>query len=229
MTATGTDTFNPSLGGLGLYALGKCGIRRAGVMPEHLVDVAMAANLILQDWGTEQPRLWNIALNTVPLTTGQITVTCPSSVIIVTDAYLTITTGGVSIDRIISPVSRGEYASYPVKTMKSPPTVYWFDRAIPPTLYLYPTPDANASYVLNYYSFNTTDDAALGSAATLDIPTWTLRAFVDELAAELAVSYAPQLAQGLAARAAASKLRMDNQDRENVPLYLAPNLGGYFR
>lgn len=229
MTTTGTFAFNPSLGGLGLYALGKCQIRRASVLPEHLSDVQMAANLILADWGTQQPRLWNIALNSMSLSLGQTIVTIPTNAILVTDAYLTIGAGPAATDRILYPVSRGEYAAFPNKNLQQPPSVYWFNRTIPGTLNLYPAVDANGPYVLNYYTFNQDEDAALANAATLDIPVWTLRAFADELAAELATSYAPQMAQGLALRAAATKARMDAQDREVVTIYVAPTLGGYYR
>lgn len=225
MATTGTYTFNPTAGALGAYALGRCGIRRTAILAGHMADVAMAANLVLSDWSNAQPNLWTVQLTTVALTQGNPgPYTVAGDVILPLDVYINTPADG---DRIIYPVSESEYAAFPTKTQQDPPTVFWFRRVLPPQFYVYPAPDGNGPYTLNYYAVHRDQDAA--NASQLDLPYRYLKAFSDALAAELALTYAPDRAVMLANVAIGSKQRADEQDRENVPLFVVPALAGYYR
>ena len=70
MALSGTFSFNPSMGDAVLYAYGLCGIRRAQVLQEHMVDARIAANLVLADWLNQGTNLWQVELVTQPLTQG---------------------------------------------------------------------------------------------------------------------------------------------------------------
>jgi len=229
MSTSGTYGFNPALGGLGVYTLGKCNIRQTAILAEHLSNVQTAANLVLADLANLQPNLWTVDLQTVALMQGQSTVTCPTNTVLVTDAYITQTYGGVSNDRILLPIGRSEYAAYPIKLQQNPPNVYWVDRIVPPVITLYPVPDGNGPYTLNYYRVKTDQDAVISGGTTLDLPVRVLKAFADALAAELALIYAPERWQALNAVATISMQRAQAQDREVVPIYISVGAESYFR
>ena len=130
---------------------------------------------------------------------------------------------------MIFPVSRSEYAAFPYKLQQSPPTTWWFDRVLPPQISIYPTPDGNGPYTLNYWAMLQDQDAVVGAATGLDIPGRFLMAFADALAAELALSYAPDKAAALDAKAQRSAEKARWQDREDVTFYLTPGLNAYYR
>ena len=223
MTTSGTTAFNPSLGGIGAYALRRCGVKYAAITAEHLADVAMAANMVLSGWSVNQPNLWRVQQSTVSITANNPgPYVLPTDVVLVLDVYVTIS----GQDRILTSISRSEYAAYPVKTTTSPPTVYWLDRVVPPTMTFYPAPDQ--TYTVTYYAVHQDQDAVVPGAATLDLPHRSLNAFKDSLTAELAVIHAPDRAPALDALAQRSYQAAMAQDRENAILYITPNLSGYF-
>jgi|SRR6185437_2164307 len=235
MASTGTQAFNPTSGDLGLYALSRCGIKRTEVEASHLADMAMAANLVLSDMATMEPNLWKVTLLSTPLVQGTVQYTMPRNALIILNAYIRTTNAGFNSDRIIYGVSRDEYSSYPNKALQAQPTVYWANRTVPIVLNLYPAPDARGPYTLFAYIVQQDDDSLLAGASTLDLPFRFLKAFSDGLCAELALTYAPERAKDLyivyqgADGRGGSKDRALVQDRENVPLYITPALGRYYR
>lgn len=229
MATSGTTNFNPALASIGAYCLGRCNVRRPEITTGHLADVAMAANLVLVDFADDQPNLWAVQLNSISLVQGQATYTLPADVLLVLDCYITTVIANNDNDRIIYGVSRTEYAAYPIKLMQAPPTVYWFDRIIPPTISVYPAPDGNGPYTLNYYAVIQDQDAIIGASTKLDLPYRQLSTFADALAAKLALTYAPDRFTMLDGVAQRSYTRARAQESENVPLYIVPGISGYRR
>lgn len=229
MAVSATQNFNPTLGSIGAFALGRCNVRRTAIDVGHLADMAMAANLVLVDFAGDQPNLWSVILNSIPLVQGTTTYAYPANVLLVLDCYIRKTVGGVNNDRIIYGVSRSEYASYPNKQQQAFPTTYWADRVVPLQTSLYPTPDGNGPYTLFSYVIQQDDDAVTTGAKQLDLPYRAMSAFADALAAKLALTYAPDrfaLLDGVAQR---SYAKLNGQENENVPLYVIPGLSGYYR
>lgn len=230
MTSSGTYTFNPSLGELVLYAFNLAGVRNTALTQEHMVSARMAANLLLADWANETPNLWKVDLVTTTLVAGQATYDVDAKTVMILDAYMTIDNGvSPAIDRIITPVSRSEYATYPNKAQQGFTTVFWFDRLLSPTVTLWPVPDGSSAQYLKYYRVTQIEDAALINGATMDIPYRWMNAFADGLALQLARSWNPSLVPIIQPFADKSYARAYAQDTENVPLYISPMLGGYFR
>lgn len=230
MASTGTQAFNPSAGDLGLYALRRCGIDRTAVSADHLVDMALAANLVLSDLSTEEPNLWRVTLTSILLVQGTTQYTLPANLLMVLNCYIRTVVGGtINQDRVVYGVSRDEYSSYPNKQLQQPPTVYWADRVVPIVLNLYPAPDQNGPYTLFVYAIQQDDDVAVAGGATLDLPYRYLKAFSDGLSKELALTYAPERVQQLSLEYQASKLRAQTNDRENTPLFITPGLNRYYR
>ena len=230
MTTSGTYTFNPSLGEIVLNAYARCGVRRTAIMQEHMTDARFETNLMLSSWANQGVNLWEVVLISVPLVQSQTTYTVPAKVVMILDAVIQQNTGTSSqFDRVIMPISRTEYSQTPNKLQQAPPTVFWFDRLINPTVTLWPVPDQTNYYTLNYYAVTQIQDAELTDAQTVDIPYRWLDALAAGLAARLAAIYAPDRMQMLEAKAAQAYTIAATQDTENVPLYITPGLAGYFR
>lgn len=226
---TGTKAFSPSLGEMVLYCYSRCGIRRTAVTREHMQDATTAANMVLSDWANEQPNLWTVDEQTVALTEGQAQYSVPADTILILDAVIEVATGTETpIDLYMYPISRTEWMAFPDKTTPGRPTVYWFDRLLSPTVTLW-QPPSDPSWMFKYYRVSQIQDAALGNAATLEIPYYFLRAFGDALSAELAIMYAPEKAVALRAAADISWKRARDTNAEDVPLWVTPGLDGLYR
>lgn len=230
MTTSGTYAYNPSLGEVTLYAFNLCQIRSTSLVQEHMVSARQAANLLLADWSNETPNLWKVDLVTTALVQGQATYAVDAKTVMILDAYLTIDNGiSAPIDRIITPVSRSEYATYPQKTQQGFTTVFWFDRLISPTITLWPVPDGTSAQYLKYYHVTQVQDAGFASGQTVDIPYRWLNAFADGMALQLARLWAPALIGAIQPFADKSYSRAYAQDVEGVNFYISPLLHTYFR
>ena len=229
MTTSNVYNYAPSTGELFLTAFSRLGIRGPMLTADHMQTARNEANLMQAEWSNKGPNLWDIDLQSVALIQGTATYTVPSNTVMILDAYLTVTSGGVSTDRVIVPVSRTEYAAYPNKTQQAPPTCYWFDRLISPTITLWAVPDASSTYTLNYYRYRQIQDAALTGGPTLELPYLWYDAAVASMAHRLSRHYAPQLEQLRKADAMEAYGIAAEQNTENTPIYIAPSLSGYYR
>jgi hypothetical protein len=226
MTTSGTYAFNPAIGEIVLYAYQNIGVRPTSVLQEHMESARMATNMMLSRWSNQGVNLWCVDLITVPLVEGQTTYAVDGNTVMILDAYTTTDSG---IDRVIMPISRTEYASYPNKTQQGFPTSYWFDRLISPSITLWPVPDGSSATILKYYRVRQVQDANLQNGENAEIPYRWLEAFADGLTYRLARIWAPQMAQLLKGQADESYGIASAQDVEAVPTYISPMIGGYFR
>ncbi len=225
---SGTFNFNPTAGEAVLYAFARCGLRRSQLVQEHMLNARMAANLVLADWSNDQPNLWELQKTAVPLIPGQASYSVPGTVMVMLDAFLRTNPGGSDqFDFYMFPISRSEWASFPDKYTPGQPTVYWFDRLLEPTVTLW-QPPSQANWEFHYYSVGQMQDVDLGNGTTIPIPVYFMKAFIDELAAQLAVIYAPDRLAMLRAEADMSKRKADARNTEDVPYFVVPGLSGYF-
>ena len=228
MTTSGTTNFNPALGEIVIHAFGMCGIRPTALLQEHLESSRMAANLLLTTWSSRGVNLWKVALETVPLVAGQATYSVPTNNITMLDTYISTTTGSSTTDRLILPVSRTEYASYPNKAQTGFPTTYWQDRLLNGTVTLWPVPDGSQTS-LKYYQVEQVYDANFTNGQTVDIPPYFLEAFALGMAYRLAIIWAPERAQGLKMLADESYQIAASQNIEASDFFISPTIGGYYR
>ena len=230
MTTSNTYAFNPSLGDLTLHAFNLAGIKNTAIAQEHMASSRMATNLMLSRWANQGVNLWKVELVTVNLVTGTSTYSVDSNVVMILDAYVTTPNSGGNIDRIILPVSRTEYASYPNKTQQGFPTIYWFDRLINPTVTIWPVPNtSNGPTTLSYYAVTQVQDGNFTSGQTIDIPYRWLDAFAYGLASRMAEIYNPQMVQQLKPLADEAYFIAAQQDTEWVNMYISPQVSGYWR
>ena len=225
MTTSGTYDFNPSLGEIVLYAYQNIGVRPTSVLQEHMESARMATNMMLSRWSNQGVNLWAVDLVETPLIAGQSTYSVDGNTVMILDAYVV----AGNIDRVIMPISRTEYASYPNKAQQGLTTTFWFDRLISPTVTLWPVPDGSSATKLKYYRVRRIQDSNLTNAQTVEIPYLWLEAFADGLAYRLARIWAPQLAANLKMQADESYQIASAQNVENTNMYISPILSGYFR
>jgi len=229
MTTSGTYTFDPSLGELTLYAFNLCQIRPTSLVQEHMQSARMATNMMLATWSNQGVNLWAVDLVTTPVTQGVSTYAVDANTVMILDAYMVTTGGGSNTDRIIMPVSRTEYASYPNKAQQGFPTSFWFDRLISPTVTLWPVPDGSSTSTLKYYRVRRLQDSEFSSGQTVEIPYLWLEAFADGLAYRLAKVWNPQIAVGLKAIADETYKIAADQNIETAQQFISPQLAGYYR
>lgn len=229
MTTSGTYTYNPSLGEITLYAFNLCQLRNTSLTQEHMQSARMATNMMLATWSNEGVNLWAVDLVTVPLVQGVSTYPVDSNTVMILDAYMATMQGSTETDRVIMPVSRTEYSTYPNKQQQGFTTVFWFDRLINPTVTLWPVPDGASAQYLKYYRVRRLQDADMANAQTVDIPYLWLEAFADGLAYRLAKVWNPQLAPGLKAAADETYKIAAEQNIEQASQFISPQIFGYYR
>lgn len=225
-TTSGNFNFNPSAGELILTAFGRIQVRPSEITANHMLNARMALNLLLSEFSNTQPNLWEVNLQTMPLTQGQATYAVPAATVMILDLY--VSSGSPSTDRYLYPISRTEYASYPDKTTQSPPTVFWYDRLISQNVTFYPVPDGNGPYVAKFYSVRQTQDADVTGGQNIEIPYRFMEAYCAGLAWKLSEIYQPQLEDKLFARYTRALALAQTQDQENVNMYISPGIGGYY-
>lgn len=228
MTTSGTYTYNPSLGELVLYAYNLVDVRNTALTQEHFFTARHASNMLLSNWSNQGVNLWAVDLVTTPLVAGQSTYSVDADTVMILDAYITISQGSTNTDRIILPVSRTEYASYPNKEQQGFSTTYWFDRLLSPTISLWPVPDSSDN-TLKYYRVRRLQDSNFAGGETVEIPYLWLEAFAYGLAMRLAVIWNAQKVVLLKPLADEAYQIAANQNTEYVQQYVAPQLSGYFR
>ena len=229
MTTSGTYSFNPSLGEIVLYAFNSVGLRNTSLVQEHFQTARMAANMLLSRWSNQGVNLWKVELVTQNLVQGQATYSVDPSIVMILDSYVTTNSGSSSTNRIILPISRTEYASYPNPQQQGFTTVYWFDRLLSPTVTLWPVPDGTSAQTFSYYAVQQVQDANLTGGQTLDIPYLWLEAFADGMSYRLARIWNPAIAPAMKAVADESYNIASQQNVENANTYISPQLAGYYR
>lgn len=230
MASTGTYAYNPAAANLTMVAFARIGLRRTALTAQHLSDAETEGNLLQVEIGNKQPNAWKQELYAIPLVEGTATYTLPSRLIAIRDAYVTITSGGVSTDQIVWALSTYEYDSQANKTQQAVPTAYWMNRLITPTITMWPVPDGNATYTLNVRMLSQVQDMAFAGGAQLDMPYRFLDVFVAGLAHRMARIYArdqEQLRKMDYMDAWANAAAQDVDD--NVGLTIAPDTSGYWR
>lgn len=229
MATSGTYAFSITNGEAVISAFERLQIRLPSIRQEHLATARREMNFLFAEWSNKQVNLWKVESISVTLVDGTAVYDVPARVVMILDAYITLNNGETDQnDRIITPISRTDYASYASKFTPGPPTVFWFDRTTSPTITTWPVVDSD-DYVLNYYACVQVQDAALPGGQTPDIPYLWTDAMVAGLAHRLARTYAPQLEAVRKADAMEAWTIAASQNVENVPIVLAPGLSRYYR
>jgi len=166
----------------------------------------------------------------VPLVQGQATYNVDANTVVMLDAYIVIDNGqSQPIDRIILPISRTEYASYPNKEQQGFTTTFWFDRLLSPTVTLWPVPDGTSAQFLKYYRVRGLQDSNLQNGEQVEIPYLWMEAFAYGLAQRLAMVWSPDKVALLKPMADEAYMIASLQNVETAQQYISPQISGYFR
>jgi hypothetical protein len=228
MTSSGTTSFALSNASIAVAAYSRIQVRRTALLAEHMQDAYNEFNLMISSLSNLQPNLWKVDLVTVPMVAGQATYNVDADTIQIMDAYISTGSGVFQNDRLITGISRSDYASYANKLSEGTPTVYWFDRLIDPTITLWEVPNVSGIYTLKYYRVMQMDDANLRNGETPDIPYRFYDCMVAGLAHRLARIWKPELEQQRERDFDKAWAIAATQDTENVPMSILPQLGRYF-
>jgi hypothetical protein len=230
MTSSGTYAFSLSYGEALLAAYARTRARLPELRQEHFVNARRELNLLLSAWSNKQVNLWKVELISQALTQGTATYNVDPSVVMILDSYRTVNNATAQqTDNYMSAISRTTYATYANKFTQGPPTTYWFDRLISPTVTLWPVPDGAGPYTFNYYAVRQVQDADIASGETPDVPYRWLDALVAGLAYRLGVIYAEAtMLPLLKEQAALAWSDAAEQDTENVNVKVNAQLGQYY-
>lgn len=230
MASSGTYNFGPSASELMINAWARIAIRRSELTAQHLQDAAMEANLAQVQFSNRQPLWWKSEDLTYVLTANDGVIELPQRVITIIAAYIATTSDDQVTDRIIQQISTYDYAAISNKlTPTGLPTVFKFERLITPQVTLWQVPDDTQTYTLKLRVLGQPEDVVLPNGVNIDAPYRFLDAYTAELSYRLARIYKPDLEQR---RQMDAKIAWDlaaNQDVEDVPLWVAPQISGYYR
>ena len=231
MTSSGTYGFSLTNGEIVLDAYERCGITTSQLEQKHFFTARRQLNLLLSsEFSNRGVNLWRVELISQLLTQGTASYTLPARVIMVLDAYRSTNQGlSTQTDIFITPISRDDYAAYPQKQTQGPPNQYYFDRQITPPLTLYPVPDGNGPYYLNYYAWTQVQDSNLPSGSTPDIPVRWYDAACAGLALRVSRTFAPTKTKDLKSDYNEAWTLAATEDNQNVPIRVSPSIGRYYR
>lgn len=224
MGTSGTYAFAPPIGSLALNAFSRCQVKRTELTAQHMEDARFETNLMQADWVADGLTVWTVELVSQPLTQGIATYTVPTNVVMILDMYI----NNGSSNRLIFPFSRTDFASLSNPTQQGFPSVFWLDRILAPTFTLWEVPDGSATYTADYYAYTQIQDANMAQGGQAAVPYWWLDAYTAGLAYRLSRHYAPQLEAVRKADAMEAYSRACKQ-AENVPIYINPDLSGFYR
>lgn len=88
MTTSGTYDFFLDNAGIVTEAFARCGIHPTALTREHFISATRSLNLALAAWSNRGVNLWQVDLQSVPLTQGTAVYNLPSNTVNVLDAYL---------------------------------------------------------------------------------------------------------------------------------------------
>lgn len=237
-TSSGTQNFDLSNAEIIFEAFDRIRVRPPEITRHHLVSARRSLNLELQRWSNLGVNLWEVVNTTLNLVSGQATYSLPSNFVTMLEMIFTTVNGngaGYNYDRILSPITRTQYADLPNKLQPGLPTQYWVQRLEAPVVTLWQPPFQGApNYILSYSYLQRIQDAGIATGETPDIVYRGIDALCACLAARLAAKFAPpdQLAETIARTKAEAIEAWDDfitNDQEDGPMIMVPNLGGYAR
>lgn len=206
-------------------AFDRCGKEPSQVSAYEIQSAIRSLNFMAADWSNRQLNLWTVDLQVLPLEIDRKMYTLPNDTVSMLQTAVRIPQNEVDTDIIITALGRGDYLALPNKAQSSQrPTQYYFQRTMPPLLYVWPVPD-NADCKLIYYRIRAMQDW-VGMNGTQDTPPRFMEAIAADLAYRLSVKGAGGDTAALKMEADATFARAAAEDRERVPTSIVPDMVG---
>lgn len=227
MALSGTTTYFTTIQAADVIqdAFERCGIDFSKVSGNQLDSARRSIQFCFSDWGNKGPNLWKVVQRTSALTSGQNTLTLASDVIEVLQAYITDSSVSPSINYVVTAMSRSDFAALPYPTQAGDrPTQFYFDRQSTPVVNFWPVQN-NATKTFGYFAWVFQQDVG-AMYNQLDVPNRWYEALTANLAARLAMKFAPDRYAMLKDSATETFNAAAAEDVESVPLRIAPNMYG---
>lgn len=127
--------------------------------------------------------------------------------------------------RILTPISREEWVSYPDKQTQATPSSFYLDRQVIPRLNLWPTPDNSYQTLVFNQQIAIMDVTSLNQ--NIYIPQRFMNACRFALAHELSLKFSLDKSDRLERLSNEAYALAAIEDEENVPLRIQPNMYSY--
>lgn len=209
-------------------AYDRCGKEPSELSAYDVQKAIRSLNFLFSDWSNKQCNLWTVELQVLPLESGREMYTLPNSTLALLQTATRIPQNGVDVDLIITGISRSDYLSIPDKRqISNRPTSFYFQRSVPPLLYVWPLPDTD-DVKLVYYRIRAMQDF-VGMTNGQDAPNRWMEAIASGLAVRLCEKGVGGDFDKLSMRADAAFNAAASEDRERVPLNITPDItmGGW--
>ena len=217
MTTSSSRDFNLDVAELIEEAYERCGLEmRTGYDAK---TARRSLNLMFADWANRGLNLWTVKQATVSVSSGTASYTLLDATVV--DLLEVVLRNSSGTDFTLTQMSRSEYLRIPNKTSTGPPSQYFFDRQVTPTITLWSTPDD--SYTLVFYYVRRIEDAD-ALVNTTDAPFRFLPCMAAGLAYYIAIKRAPDRIQILKAIYEEEFQRAAAEDASSTPLKLTPNI-----
>ena len=219
MTTSGTYAFALQADDLLTEAWERCGLNAEVLTSVHARSAMRSLSLALLAWTNAGMNLWQVDRQTISQGAGVASFTTAVATTDLLEVFASVN----GQDLQLGALGRQEWMAISTKAATGRPTSYWVERITPvPIVHLWPVPDV--SYSMTYSRIRQPQDLSL-LFQTADAPTLWLDALAAELAARLAVKWAPDRVQGLRPEADRSFVLAAGENRERVPFKLTPVLG----
>lgn len=206
-------------------AYDRCWREPSSLSAYDVTKAIRSLNFMAADWSNRQLNLWTVDLQVLDLETDRKQYTLPNDTVAMLQTAVRITQNSVDTDIILTALGRGDYLALPNKAQSAQrPTQFYFQRTMPPLLYVWPVPD-NADTKLIYYRIRAMQDW-VGMNGTQDTPPRFMEAIAADLAYRLSVKGAGGDTAALKMEADASFARAAAEDRERVPTSIVPDMVG---
>lgn len=209
MPSSGTYAYAPDNGDFVEEAFERCGIDPATLNARHFESAMRSSNLLFSRWANLGVRLFAVDEQTQVVTQGLATYSVPSGT-------LSMLVCAITRNAIQTPVERialQDYERIVDRTQQGLPTQVWHNRAT--GIYaLWQVPE-NSTDTFRYFRARRIQDTVSGMD-TPDLPHRWFEALAAGLAEPLALKFAPDRFDKLAALASARFLEAKSEDREKV-------------
>ena len=193
-TYASTASFDLAIDEIIEEAFERCGLQdRTGY---EIRTARRSLNILFADWANRGLNLWTIQKQSIAVTSSGFTNPLENATLLtggdtqtiidITDAVMRDSSNN---DFAMTRIGRGTYWDYTVKSTQGRPTQYYFERTIKPTVYLYPVPDVDYTFV--YYALIRMFDAG-AYTNNAQVPFRYIPCMVAGLAYYMALKYQPE-------------------------------------
>ena len=123
-------------------------------------------------------------------------------------------------------LSRREYSAIPDKGTKAKPMQFFVDKALTPTITVYPTPDKSSTYTIHMNVLTRMDDAD-SCYDTLEIPFRFYPCLAAGLAYYISIKKSPDRTSFLKQLYDEEFLRAMSQDEDRASVRITPDVSSY--